>query len=138
MYIGSIVDYSLVTVILGLYIGQVAFRYNGAGRLNADSFSGKGTFVYQAVFAAINACLYALPHKMHSILNTENVSVWAQAIFMLAIPYLVLGYIMNYSLPKLSSRIISYPATLSEEQVKVTDEESIETDTEKGTVHKDV
>ena len=33
MYIGSIVDYSLVTVILGLYIGQVAFRYFGAGRL---------------------------------------------------------------------------------------------------------
>ena len=73
---------------------------------------------------------------MHSILNTENVSVWAQAIFMLAIPYLVLGYIMTYSLPKLSSRTISYPVTHSEEQVKVTDEESI--DTEKGTDHKDV
>ena len=138
MYIGSIVDYSMVTVILGLYIGQVAFRLNGTGRLTADSFSGKGTFVYQVVFAAINACLYALPHKMSSIFNTENVSVWAQATFMLAIPYLVLGYIMHYSLPKLSSRIISSPATLSEEQVKVTDEESIDTDTEKGTVHKDV
>ena len=123
MYIGSIVDYSMVTAVLGLYIGQVAFRYFGAGRLNAESYSGNGTFVYQVVFAVVNACLYALPHKMMSILNTENVSVWAQAIFMNAIPYLVVGYIMQYSLPKLSSRTISYPATLAEEQVKVTDEE---------------
>ena len=123
MYIGSIIDYSLITAILGLYIGQVAFRYFGAGRLTAESYSGKGTFVYQVVFAVIYTCLYTLPHKMKSILNTENVSVWAQAIFMLAIPYLVIGFFMHYSLPKLSSRIISYPATLTEEQVKVTDEE---------------
>ena len=60
---------------------------------------------------------------MMSILNSENVSVWAQAIFMIAIPYLIVGYIMQYSLPKLSSRILCYPETFAEEQVEVTDEE---------------
>ena len=106
MYIGSIIDYSLITAILGLYIGQVAFRYFGAGRLTAESYSGKGTFFYQLMFAAINVGLYVLPHHMKNILILDKVSLWAQAVFILEIPYLVLGFITHYSLPMICSRII--------------------------------
>ena len=70
---------------------------------------------------------------MEKIINTDNVSIWAQTLFIIAIPNLVLGFIMNYSLPELSSRLLSYPATLTEEQQDdVTDK-----DQEKGIDAKD-
>ena len=117
MYFGSMIDYSYVSAILGLYIGQVAFRYFGAGRLTTESYTAKGTFVYQMVFTCINIGLYLLPYYMNKALDTEKIPDWAEAVFMLAIPYLVFGFIMHYSLPRLTSRLVAYPATLAEEPV---------------------
>ena len=87
--------------------------------MTSESYTGKGTFVYKVLFSAILCCLYALPNQIEKISDMNNVSVWARALFMLAIPYLVLGYVMSNSLPKLSILLCSYPATLTEELIKV-------------------
>ena len=91
--------------------------------MNSESYTGKGTFVYKVLFSTILCCLYALPRQLENIFDKESVSVWAQALFMQAIPYLVVGFVMNNSLPKLSILLCSYPATLTEELIKVNEEE---------------
>ena len=35
---------------LGLYMGQVSFRYFGRGRLSTESFTPKGALIYQLIY----------------------------------------------------------------------------------------
>ena len=58
MYMGTIMQYSSVCGFLGLYLGQVMFRYTGAGRLSIESYTAKKGIFHQLFFSAIYVCLW--------------------------------------------------------------------------------
>ena len=128
MFLGTIATNSNVLFVMGLYLGQVMFRYSGAGRLDADSYSTNARLVLKLIFGLILVLLYEIPNRVESLFNSSDISLWANAIFVIAIPYLMVGFMISYSLPKLTSRACKYPQTLPE----VTDSDNTH-DPEKGT-----
>ena len=58
MYVGTIMSYANTSGFLGLYLGQVMFRYTGAGRLSIDSYTAKKGIYHQLAFSAILVCLW--------------------------------------------------------------------------------
>lgn len=113
---------------LGLYFGQVGFRYFDSGRLTHDSYSKDVTIWLQLVFSAIGVCLFRLPFWINkAIVDPDSVSLWLQTILMIFIPQFILCYFITGTIPQLTSRVFNYPSTL--EEVSETD---IAQDPEKG------
>ena len=98
---------------MGLYLGQVMFRYSGAGRLDSDSYSKNASVILKLIFGLILVFIFEIPYVIKNLIISD-ISLWAKAIFVLAIPYLIVGYVISYSLPKLTSRACNYPQTLPE------------------------
>ena len=61
VYFYQMVNSVSCLLFVGLYLGQVSFRYFGRGRLNTESYTPKGALIYQLLFAVTFCCLYKLP-----------------------------------------------------------------------------
>lgn len=85
MYKGYVAEYACVVGLLGLYLGQVMFRFTGSGRLSHDSYSKNATTLLQLIFSGINVCLYKLPVWLSEIFDTDSMPLWAKALFVTAI-----------------------------------------------------
>ena len=97
MYLGTITDYVSACGILGLYIGEVLFRFSG-NRTGLESYSTKG-FCFQLITAVTFCGLYQIPIWVQH--EFEVGSLWAQAIFVIALPHLLIGLTLTYLLPTL-------------------------------------
>lgn len=75
---------SLISIPLGLYLGQVWFRFSGSGRLTQDSYA-KPIWL-QLVFSAIGACLVILPWRINETFDSDPIGFWCEKIYILAIP----------------------------------------------------
>ena len=115
MYNYSVVKYMNNFGYLGLYLGQIAFRYMGNGRLEHDSFSPKSCMdlVKLALYAGAIICLYNAPTWIYE-LNKSVTALWAEALFVRAIPQFAAGILITYHLPKVSSSCVSYPRVATE------------------------
>ena len=118
---------SIISFPLGLFLGQVGFRYFGSGRLTHDSYSKGATIWLQLVFSAIGVCLFKLPFWIKTAIDTDSMGIWSQTIVLLVIPQLIFGYLITATIPKLTSRVFNYPSILTE--VESTDNAQ---DSEKG------
>ena len=117
---------------LGLYMGQVSFRYFGRGRLSTESYSPKGGLVYQLLFTIVFFCLFKLPKWLGNLSNNDITNWWYIAIVQTAIPTFTMAYLMNYWLPVFTSKLFNYPMTLAE-----IDKRTVADDKEKGIQLKD-
>lgn len=115
MYKGTMMEYASTSGFIGLYIGQVLFRYSGAGQLKADSFTSKDGLVHQLVYAGILICLWMAPTWLIEVAKLDDTAMWIQSIFLIALPQLVMGFVMTYNLPLASNKLLNYPETTCEE-----------------------
>ena len=61
MYYGTITDYAQIFGLLGLILGQIAFRASGFGKLLSDAHTSKPGFTHQILMAATMIFLYMMP-----------------------------------------------------------------------------
>ena len=114
MYYGSMADYTSCMGLLGLYLGQIAFRYFGAGRLDFSAYTSKSGLWHQIIACILICVLYTAPQWLDQAVSSDNLSVWVWTIFVFALPRFIVGFLLTYNLPKLFSKIASYPQTLPE------------------------
>lgn len=126
MYAGTVVETFSLFGVTGLYVGQVLFRYTLGGRLCPEAFTSTKTIIPQVLLGLVCALLYNAPYKIGSKLMGESVPLWAQAVFIEAIPRFLVGIIITYALPKLLSRLTSYPCTLREDTASAYEEDDCE------------
>ena len=105
--------YSSCMGLLGLYIGQVVFRYSGSGRLDFTAYTSKPGLKHQIIAAALICVLYMVPYWLSCAFG-ENLQLWAWAIFLVALPRLIMGIILSLFLPRISMKIANYPEVLPE------------------------
>jgi len=100
---------------LGLYLGMLAFRYNGQGRLGKDSFSSR-TGLEQIIYAVCIYMIMAAPEKVNTALfKDQTMSVWGFAILHEAIPQFIAQFSLTFLLPLLTTTVISYPNVKQDE-----------------------
>ena len=100
--------------LLGLYIGQVMFRLSGSGRLTYDSYNSEGSILLQLFFSALHVGLFKIADKIAYVVGKDILSLWVDTIFLRALPLLLVGYLLAYRIPSLTSRTCNYPKILSE------------------------
>mmetsp|Transcript_29348 Transcript_29348/g.36449 ORF Transcript_29348/g.36449 Transcript_29348/m.36449 type:complete len:209 (+) Transcript_29348:561-1187(+) len=64
MYYGSMATYTSCLGLLGLYLGQVYFRYRGVGRLGLTAYTSKSGIHHQALMSVVICVLYYVPTWM--------------------------------------------------------------------------
>ena len=102
IYMYQMVSSVTCLLFLGLYLGQVSFRYFGRGRLSTESYTPKGALIYQLLYAITFVCLYMLPKWIIKLIDKDVTNWWYKGIVQGAIPLLIMSYIMNYWLPVLT------------------------------------
>lgn len=58
--------------------------------------------------------LYTAPKWLDEAISSDNLSLWVWTIFVCALPRFIVGFLLTYNLPRLFSKIASYPETLPE------------------------
>ena len=81
-YLSTMSKLALVCGILGLYIGQVMFRFSGSGRLTHDSYNSNGSILLQLFFSALNVCLFYCADMLAFFFEKDIIARWATTVFL--------------------------------------------------------
>ena len=117
----TVAEFGSIFGYLGLYVGQVLFRYRGWGRLGVEAFTSKSGPWHQLFYALLIGCIFQTPVWLQEKYK-RSMSLWAQAIFLRAIFTFIVGFLITYSLPRLTTSIANYPVITAE--ALETDQES--------------
>jgi len=112
-YMYTVAEFGSIFGYLGLYVGQVLFRYRGWGRLGIEAFTSKPGLLHQVIYALLIYCIFQTPVWLCERYK-KGMSLLVEAIFARAIFTFITGFLISYSLPRLTTSIASYPVTTAE------------------------
>ena len=111
--------------VFGLYLGQIAFRSKGAGRLGPEAFESESP-VKQIAFATCMMLLTQAPGKFEKTFTTSDASLVFTTIVLHILPCFVCFFIASYTLPMISQLLMNYPVCFYKEIVDLRTHDDIE------------
>ena len=99
---------------LGLYLGQLTFRYKGYGRLGKNAYSSR-TGLEQIVYMLCIWALVSVPHRLNNLTYTTLLPMWTEVICMIAVPQFIFHFLITFLLPILTRFVMDYPFAKQDE-----------------------
>ena len=114
----AIVDGASSFGALGLYLGQLAFRYKGHGRLSHNAYVSR-TGLEQILYVVAVWILLKIPQLLNEFSKQHRLTIWPRSILIVAIPSFILYYMITFLLPILTIHILKYPLAKQDEDIHV-------------------
>ena len=114
----AIIDGAALFGALGLYLGQLAFRYKGHGRLSTNAYVSR-TGLEQILYVVAVWILLKIPQLLNEFSKQHRLTIWPRSILIVAIPSFILYYTITFLLPILTIHILKYPLAKQDEDIHV-------------------